>query len=146
MLRLYGSSSRDDADFFIKLSEQMPQSAEDRAKGHNPPYYWITKGWLRASHRALDPTKSIEMEPYHTHLNPQAIERGKIYRFDISLEPMAHRFRKGNRVRIEIVNGDSAVTDVVWTHYYLPGKIGTDTIYHSADYPSALVMPVIEGA
>ena len=40
-------------DFFVKLSEQMPQSSEDRGKGLNPASYWITKGWLRASHRAL---------------------------------------------------------------------------------------------
>ena len=45
---------------------------------------------------------------------------------------MAHRFKQGNRVRLEIVNGDSVVTDVLWTHYYVPSKIGTDTIHHSA--------------
>jgi putative CocE/NonD family hydrolase len=146
LLRLFGSSTRDDMDFFVKLSEQMPQSTEDRAKELNPAYYWITKGWLRASHRALDPTKSTDMEPYHTHADPVPIETGKIYRFDISLEPMAHRFKQGNRIRLEIVNGDSAFTDALWTHYYVPSKIGTDTIYHSADYPSALTLPVMEGA
>ena len=145
-LVLNASSSRNDMDFFVKLSEQMPQPAEDRSKTFNPASFWITKGWLRASHRALDPNKSTEMEPYHTHTDPQPIEPGKIYRFDISIEPMAHRFKKGNRVRLEIVNGDSVVTDVLWTHYYVPSKIGTDTIYHSAEYPSALTLPVMEGA
>jgi putative CocE/NonD family hydrolase len=145
-LTLYASSTRDDMDFFVKLSEQIPQSAEDRGKGLNPTSYWITKGWLRASHRALDPDKSTEMEPYHSHADPQPIEPGKIYRFDISIEPMAHRFKKGNRVRLEIVNGDSVITDVLWTHYYVPSKIGTDTIYHSAEHLSALTLPVMEGA
>jgi uncharacterized protein len=144
-LTLYASSSRADADFFVKLSEQLPQSPEDRAKELNPAYFWITKGWLRASHRALDPEKSTEMEPYHTHANPSPIEPGKVYRFDISIEPMAHRFKKGSRVRLELVNGDSAVTDMLWTHYYHPNKIGTDTIHHSADHPSALILPVLEG-
>jgi hypothetical protein len=145
-LVLHASSTRNDMDFFVKLSEQMPQSGEDRAKGLNPAAYWITKGWLRASHRALDPAKSTEMEPYHSHEKPEPIEPGKIYRFDISIEPMAHRFKKGNRVRLEIVNGDSAVTDLLWTHYYAPNKIGTDTIYHSQKYPSVLTLPVMEGA
>ena len=72
------------------------------------------------------------MEPYHSHTAAEPIEPGKIYRFDIRIEPMAHRFKKGNRIRLEIVNGDSVVTDVLWTHYYVPSKIGTDTIYHSA--------------
>jgi uncharacterized protein len=144
-LALYGSSTCNDMDFFVKLSEQMPQSPEDRAKDLNPAYFWITKGWLRASQRALDPQKSTEMEPYHTHTNPEPIEPGKIYRFDISVEPMAHRFKKGSRVRLEIVNGDSAITDMLWTHYFIPSKIGTDTIYHSAKYPSALTLPITEG-
>jgi predicted acyl esterase len=86
------------------------------------------------------------MEPYHTHANPEPIDPGKIYRLDISVEPMAHRFKAGSRVRLEIVNGDSAMTDVLWTHYYTPNKIGADTIYHSAQYSSALTLPVMEGA
>src|ERR1700745_1744343 len=87
-LTLYASSTRNDMDFFVKLSEQMPQSAEDRGKGINPASCWITKGWLRASHRALDADKSTEMEPYHSHAEPQPIEPGKVYRFDISIEHM----------------------------------------------------------
>ena len=133
-------------DFFVKLSEQMPQSPEERGKGLNPASFWITKGWLRASHRALDDKRTTEIEPYHTHADPAPIEPGKVYRFDISVEPMAHRFKKGSRVRLEVVNGDSVVTDVLWSHYYAPGKIGTDTIHHSAEYPSALTLPVMEGA
>jgi uncharacterized protein len=145
-LVLYASSTRSDMDFFVKLSEQMPQSAEDRAKDLNPASYWITKGWLRASHRALDPAKSSEMEPYHTHAAPEPIEPGKVYRFDIGIEPMAHRFKAGNRIRLELVNGDSVVTDVLWTHYYAPDKIGADTIHHSSERESMLVLPVMEGA
>jgi predicted acyl esterase len=145
-LVLYASSTRDDMDFFVKLSEQMPQSPEERGKGVNPASFWITKGWLRASHRALDAKRTTEMEPYHTYSDPSPIEPGKVYRFDISVEPMAHRFMKGSRVRLEIVNGDSAVTDVLWSHYYAPSKIGADTIHHSAEYPSALTLPVMEGA
>jgi uncharacterized protein len=144
-LVLYASSTRDDMDFFVKLSEQIPQSADERGKGINPASFWITKGWLRASHRALDAKRSTEMEPYHTHADPAPIEPGKIYRFDIGIEPMAHRFKTGSRVRLEIVNGDSAVTDVLWSHYYAPNKIGTDTIHHSVEHPSALTLPVTEG-
>ena len=34
---------------------------------------------------------------------------------------------KGNRIRLELANGDSPVTDMLWTHYYAPNKIGEDT-------------------
>ena len=141
---LYASSTARDTDFFVKLSEQYPQPAEDRAKGLNPASQVVTKGWLRASHRALDEKRSTEMEPYHTHAEPQPLKPGEVYRFDISVEPNAFRFRKGSRIRLELANGDSPVTDVLWTHYYQPNKIGQDTLWHSAKYPSQLVLPVHE--
>lgn len=123
----------------------MTQSPEDRAKGLNPASELVTRGWLRASHRALDPERSSEMEPYHTHAKPEAIVPGEVYRFDISLEPMAYLFRKDHRIRLEIVNGDSPATEVLWTHYYRPDKIGRDTVHHDGRYPSALILPVTSG-
>ena len=143
-LVLYASSTQRDTDFVIKLSEQFPQSPEERAKGINPGFQLVTKGWLRASHRALDEKHSTEMEPYHLHARPEPLKPGEVYRFDISIEPNAFRFKQGNRIRLEIVNGDSPITDVLWTHYYQPNKIGQDTLYHSAKYPSALILPVME--
>jgi putative CocE/NonD family hydrolase len=143
-LVLYASSTARDTDFFAKLSEQYPQSAEDRAKSVNPASQLVTKGWLRASHRALDPARSTEMEPYHTHADPQPLKPEEVYRFDIGVEPNAYRFKKGNRIRLELANGDSPVTDMLWTHYYQPDKIGQDTIWHGPRRPSALVLPVTE--
>ena len=93
-LVLYASSTASDTDFFVKLSEQYPQSAEDRAKGLNPVCQVVTRGWLRASHRALDPTRSTEMEPYHTHAEPEPLKPGEVYRFEISLEPKAYPSRR----------------------------------------------------
>ena len=40
--------------------------------------------------------------------------------------------------------GDSPVTEALWPHYYRPDKIGTDTIHHGADHPSALILPVVD--
>ena len=143
-LTLYASSTQRDTDFVIKLCEQYPQSSDERAKGVNPAFQVVTKGWLRASHRALDEKHSTEMEPYHLHTQPEPLKPGEVYRFDISIEPNAFQFKKGNRIRLEIVNGDSPITDVLWTHYYQPNKIGQDTLWHSAKYPSALILPVQE--
>jgi hypothetical protein len=135
-LDLWISASDADTDLQATISEVRPDGRE----------MYVETGWLRASHRALDPPRSTAMEPYHAHDRPEPIEPGKVYRLDISLEPMAHRFKQGNRIRLEIVNGDSTVTDVLWTHYYAPNKIGTDTIHHSAEHPSTLTLPVTDGA
>jgi predicted acyl esterase len=138
-------SSAPDTDFFIKLSDQFPQSSEDRGKGLNPFAELITRGWLRASHRALDTAHSTEMVPRQSHTDPQPLEPGKVYKFEISLEPMAYRLKQGHRLRLEIVNGDSPATEVLWGHYYRPDKIGADTIHHDAAHPSELILPVMPG-
>ncbi|HEV2627164.1 MAG TPA: CocE/NonD family hydrolase [Pseudolabrys sp.] len=141
-LVLYASSTARDTDFFIKLCDQFPQSAEERGKLLNPAFEVVTRGWLRASHRALDPARSTEMVPYHTHRDPQPLTPGEVYRFEISLEPQAYRFKAGHRIRLEIVNGDSPATEALWSHYYRPDKIGADTIHHDARHLSQLILPV----
>ena len=142
-LVLYASSTAKDTDFFVKISDQKPQDAEARAKAVNPMADLVSRGWLRASHRKLDAARSTDMEPYHTHDAPEPIVPGKIYRFDISVEPMAYLFKQGHRIRLEIVNGDSPISEgAYWAHYYRPDQIGEDTIHHSAEHPSVLVLPV----
>ena len=141
-LTLYASSTRNDTDFIVKLSEQYPQSQEERARGINPRYQIVTKGWLRASHRKTDPKRSTEYAPWYTHADPEPIVPGKAYRFDIAVMPTAYRFGRGSRIRLEIANGDSTVTEQVFTHIYSPNKIGRDTIYHDQSRPSQLLLPV----
>jgi putative CocE/NonD family hydrolase len=142
-LELWASSSREDTDFIVKLSEQYAQSPEDRSKGVPPRYQVVTKGWLRASHRALDSKLSTDYAPWYTHGKPQKLVPGKVYRFDIAVMPTAHRFREGSRIRLELANGDSSVTESIFAHEYAPNKVGRDTIYHDAERPSRLFLPVI---
>jgi uncharacterized protein len=145
-LTLFLSSTAAETDVFVKLSDQYPQANEDRAKGLNPLSEVVTRGWLRASHREIDAAHSTDMVPRYTHRNPEPLTPGVIYTLEISLEPMAYLFRKGHRIRLELVNGDSPVSEALWPHYYRPDKIGTDTIHHGADYPSALILPVADSA
>ena len=49
----------------------------------------------------------------------------------------------GHRLRLEIVNGDSPATEILWAHYYRPDKIGSDTIHHDAVHPSEMILPVL---
>ena len=136
---LYASSTNEDTDFFIKLSDQAPWEEDGAA---NPPFEVVSRGWLRASHRALDAETSTDEVPRHRHAHEEPLVPGEIYRFDISLEPQAYCFRAGHRIRLEIVNGDSAVTEALWTHLYRPDRIGADSIHHDAEHASCLVLPV----
>jgi len=141
-LVLYACSTQTDTDFIVKLSEQYAQSAEERGKDINPRYQIVTKGWLRASHRKIDPTPSTPHAPCYAHTHPQPIVPGKVVRFEIALMPTAHRFARGSRIRLELANGDSPVTEFVFAHEYSPAKIGRDTIFHNRRHPSQLALPV----
>ena len=143
-LVLYAASSNPDTDFIVKLSEQFAQDSSDRARDMNPRYQIVTKGWLRASHRRLDPRRSTEYAPWYTHTDPTPLAPGKVVEFQIAVMPTAHRFRAGSRIRLEIANGDSSVTEFVFAHEYAPWKIGTDTLHHGGRRASRLYLPVLE--
>jgi predicted acyl esterase len=52
-------------------------------------------------------------------------------------------FKAGHRLRVEIVNGDSPLTDSIFSHPYHPSAIGRDTIFHDAAHPSCILLPVV---
>lgn len=143
VLELYVASTVRDAEFIVKLADQFPQNPAERKSGRQPSFVNVTKGWLRASHRKKDDARSKPYRPIYEHRDPQPIERGTIYKLDIEVLPCSYVFRKGHRIRLEIVNGDCFFTDSLFTHQYLPYKVGRDTVWHDAVHPSALVLPVV---
>ncbi len=145
VLKLFASSTAIDTQFIVKLSDQNPQDEAARKSGAQPTHTPVSKGWLKASHREKDPERSTEYRPFYTHTNPQPIKPGEIYPFDIEVLPVSYVFKKGHRIRLEIVNGDSPITDGVFNHPYHPTQMGTDTIHHDAAHASCIVLPVIGG-
>ena len=143
VLKLFASSTAIDTRFIVKLSDQQPQDAAARAKGTQPSFTPVSKGWLNASHREKDEARSTPTRPFYTHTNPQPIVPGEIYQFDIEVLPISYVFKKGHRIRLELANGDSAVTDNVFTHPYHPCLMGTDTIHHDAAHASCIMLPVV---
>ena len=143
VLELHASSDQIDALFIVKLSDQQPQSAEVRAKGVQPASAIVSKGWLKASHREKDERYSTPQRPFYSHARPQPLVPGEVYKFEIEVLPTSYVFKRGHRIRLEIANGDSQLTDAVFTHPYHPTLIGTDTIHHDAAYRSRLLLPVI---
>jgi predicted acyl esterase len=142
VLELYAESTAVDTDFFVRLTDQPPQDPADREKGLQPLSINVAKGWLRASHREKDEARSTELRPFYTHTNPQEIEPGKIYKYEIEVLPCAYRFKKGHRIRLDLVNGDSPVTEFIFTHQYFYYKVGTDTFHHNTAHASRILLPV----
>jgi uncharacterized protein len=53
--KLYVESSTTDADLFLVMRAFSPDGAETVFQGANDPHVPVSQGWLRASHRALNP-------------------------------------------------------------------------------------------
>jgi hypothetical protein len=143
VLKLFASSTAIDTQFIVKLTDQQPQDEAARTSGVQPGYTPVAKGWLKASHREKDETRSTETRPFYTHTNPQPLKPGEIYQFDIEVLPVSYLFKKGHRIRLELANGDSPATDGVFSHPYHPSLMGTDTIHHDAAHASCLMLPVV---
>ena len=61
------SSATEDMDLFLVLRVFAPDGAEVVFQGAIDPHTPVGQGWLRASHRKLDPTLSLPYRPYHSH-------------------------------------------------------------------------------
>ncbi|USQ71717.1 CocE/NonD family hydrolase [Roseomonas mucosa] len=130
VLHLFASSDQTDMDVMVKLS-LLPEGEG------KPPFVKVTQGWLRASHRAEDPVLTTEMRPFLKHDRAEPIEPGRVYELRIELLPMSVLVGRGERLRLEISNWESAITEAPMTHWY-GQKVGTDTYYHNAVSPSRL--------
>lgn len=141
VLNLWASSSAEDTQFIVKIMDLAPLTPEvaqaikvlDVAAPARP----VTEGWLRASHRALDPGRSTELSPYHSHLTPEPLEPGTIYQFAIEIWPTCWVFQPGHRLRLDLAALDQQ------GQYYLGHLRATDTFYHDPDHPSHLILPLI---
>ena len=130
VLHLHASSDQSDMDLFVKLSV-LPEGAD------GPKFIKVSQGWLRASHRAEDPDLTTEMRPFLRHDRVEPIEPGRPYELRVEMLPMSVLVRKGERLRLEISNWDSTITEAPMTHWY-GQKVGTDTYHHDAARPSRL--------
>ncbi len=92
---------------------------------------------MRASHRREDVALTTEMRPFFTHQCTEPITPGEIYELRVELIPMSVLVRRGDRLRLEISNWESTITEAPATHWY-GQKVGTDTYHHSAERPSRL--------
>jgi uncharacterized protein len=85
--RLWVSSSTSDADLFLVFRVFDPEGREVTFQGALDPRAPVGQGWLRASHRELDPEISEPYRPYHTHRQERPLTPGEIYPLDIEIWP-----------------------------------------------------------
>jgi predicted acyl esterase len=83
--KIFASSATEDADLFLVLRLFDPDGREETFMGSTDPNTAIANGWLRVSHRALDPEKSTEYRPYHPHDKAEMLTPGEVYECDVEI-------------------------------------------------------------
>ncbi len=105
-VRLFVSSSTADADLFAVLRVFTPDLREVKFQGAIDPHTPVGQGWLRASHRALDPALSLPYRPYHTHTDPQPLQPGEVVQLDIEIWPTSIVVPAGHRIALTVRGRD----------------------------------------
>jgi putative CocE/NonD family hydrolase len=133
-LDLWMASTAPDTDVQVTLTEVRPDGQEE----------YVQAGWLRASHRKLDPKLSTTTRPYQTHQesDQQLLTPGTPTPMRIEIFPFGHVFRAGSRIRVSIEA--PKFLPELWGFAALPVP-ATNLVYHDAAHPSSLALPVLAG-
>jgi predicted acyl esterase len=102
----------------------------------------VTKGWLRASHRKLDPKRSKRHQPYHPHDERDPVPAEKAVEYAIELRETSMVFAKGHRLVLEVRAQDTLIEEPIWYHQTNARKT-RHTIHCGGTDGSYLLLPVI---
>lgn len=75
-------------------------------QGAIDPHTPIGRGWLRASHRKLDPVRSRDYRPYHSHDEIQPLTPGVVYELDVEILPTCLVIPAGYRIGLTVRGND----------------------------------------
>ena len=108
--KLFVSSSTEDADLFLIVRVFDPDGNELTFMGSTDPHTPIANGWLRVSHRALDPEKSAFYRPYHPHDKAEKLTPGEAYECDVEIVTSCIVVPAGWRVALTVRGKDYEYT------------------------------------
>ncbi|WP_203075260.1 CocE/NonD family hydrolase [Falsiroseomonas ponticola] len=121
-LRLWVASSTVDMDVFATLRCFAPDGQEVVFTGAHEPVP-VARGWLRASHRALDEARSTPWRPWHPHDRVEPLEPGTFVKLDIEIWPTCLVVPLGHRLVLTVAGRD----------FEYPGRPGRILHNHQRD-------------
>jgi predicted acyl esterase len=141
-LKLWVSTSEgDDLDLFVVLRKLDSTGKEIFFSGYNGyERDGLAKGWLRASHRELDPSRSRPFRPWHSHTRLQKLRPGEIVPLEIEIWPSATLFEAGSSLQLTI-QGHDAARYPAFGHRTLVNR-GLHTILTGGQHDSCLAVPL----
>jgi predicted acyl esterase len=157
VLNLFASIDQDDTNWMIAVSDLGPDVSVrtgregERRVPRDLPEREITRGWLKASQRELDPQRSQPWRPWHklTRAAKQPIVPGEVNDYAIELMASANLFKAGHRICVDITSMDvptgvGGATNVEYMPYHIcSSRTVLHRIYHDEQHPSHLLLPLI---
>jgi predicted acyl esterase len=126
--KLWVSSETTDADLFLVLRVFDPAGKETVFIGSNDPRVPVGLGWLRASHRKLDPRRSLPYRPWHAHDEEWPLKPGEPVELDVEIWPTSIVVPSGYHIALTVRGRDYEYD-------------GTDAGLANAPYPMKGVGP-----
>jgi uncharacterized protein len=142
MAKLWVSSTTEDMDLLLTLRNIDPAGNDVLEVGQQGQPVPVAKGWLRVSHRELDPDLSLPYRPYHKHLRRLWLKPNEIVEVHVEIWPTSMVFKQGHRIRLDIQPLDG-IGSAPYTHYHADYNVGDNTIYSGGDKESYLLLPII---
>ncbi len=157
VLNLFAAIDQKDTNWIIILKDVGPDPSVRTARegereiSSGLPERELTRGWLKASNRALDVGRSKPWKPWHplTREARKPVVPGSITEYAIEILSTANLFRRGHRICVEITSHDlptgvSGATNVEYIpNHICSSKTTLHQIYHDAKHPSHLLLPII---
>jgi uncharacterized protein len=156
-LVLHAAIDQTDTNWIVALSDLGPDPSVrtvregERELPPDLPERELTRGWLKASNRALDPARSTPWKPFHrlTRAAAQPVVPSEVTEYRIELLATANLFRAGHRIGLRIMSMDAptgvaGATNAEYVPYHVcSARTTLHTIYHDTAHPSRLILPVI---
>ncbi len=132
-----------DADFIVKLIDVLPDN--------EPNFKNAPKGFQMAGYQRLVRAEVMRGKFRNSFEKPAPFEPGKITPVSFSLNDIAHTFKKGHRIMIQVQSSWFPLVDRNPQKFMRIPEAKEDDfqkstvrLYHSAEYASKIVLPVLK--
>jgi predicted acyl esterase len=162
-VKLFVSSTTEDADLFVILRLYDPDGQEVVFQGAIDPHTPLGQGWLRLSHRALDAERTLPYRPVHPHHELREVSPGEVYEADVEILPTCVVAPAGYRLAVTVQGhdyeyaGDGASLKQFKNVLRGCGPFlhddpldrpaarygGTTTLFTGGEHPARLLIPVV---
>ena len=119
-------------------------SSIDEAANINLIRYLGPTGYLRASHRMLDPDLSTDYHPVHAHRELKKIEAENIVKLEIGIWPTGIAFDTGEKLMLKIAGHPLSLAEFAGLRGKFQGdNSGRHNVHFGGDTQSHVVVPFV---